>query len=264
MVETILTNVQVEKRSDGIAIITLNRMEAANALSKQMLDDLKTATNDLRNNREVRVIILTGAGEKAFCAGADLKERKTMTENEVRQAVRSIGEAVNEVANLPQPVIAALNGVAFGGGLELALACDIRIGAEEAKVGLTETSLGIIPGAGGTQRLPRLIGVGKAKELIYSAKRLSADEAEGIGILEYVVPRESLLDKALEIATAMAKNAPLSLIQAKAAINNGIEVDLNTGLKIEELAYNELLPTEDRLEGLRAFAEKRAPQYTGK
>lgn len=264
MVETILTNVQVEKRSDGIAIVTLNRTDAANALSKQMLHDLKTAANHLRNNPEVRVIILTGAGEKAFCAGADLKERKTMTENEVRQAVRSIGEAVNEVANLPQPVIAALNGVAFGGGLELALACDIRIGSLETKVGLTETSLGIIPGAGGTQRLPRLIGVGKAKELIYSAKRLSAEEAETVGILEYVVPRENLLEKALEIATSIAKNAPLALVQAKTAINNGMEVDLNTGLKIEELAYNELLPTEDRLEGLRAFAEKRAPQYTGK
>ncbi|MFJ5771752.1 enoyl-CoA hydratase [Psychrobacillus sp. NPDC093180] len=264
MVENVLTNVQVEKRSDGIAIITLNRTDAANALSKQMLHDLKTVANELRNNREVRVIILTGAGEKAFCAGADLKERKTMSENEVRQAVRSIGAVVNEVAALPQPVIAALNGVAFGGGLELALACDIRIGALETKVGLTETSLGIIPGAGGTQRLPRLIGLGKAKELIYSAKRLTAEEAEALGILEYVVPRENLLDKALEIATSMAKNAPLALIQAKTAINNGIEVDLNTGLKIEELAYNELLPTEDRLEGLRAFAEKRAPQYTGK
>ncbi|SES42180.1 enoyl-CoA hydratase [Psychrobacillus sp. OK032] len=264
MFETVLTNVEVEKRSDGIAIITLNRTDAANALSKQMLRDLKTAANDLKNNPEVRVIILTGAGEKAFCAGADLKERKTMTEIEVKQAVRSIGETVNEVASLPQPVIAALNGVAFGGGLELALACDLRIGALETKVGLTETSLGIIPGAGGTQRLPRLIGLGKAKELIFSAKRLTAEEAEVLGILEYVVPREQLLDKALEIAVSIAKNAPLALVQAKAAINNGIEVDLSTGLKIEELAYNELLPTEDRLEGLRAFAEKRAPQYTGK
>lgn len=144
------------------------------------------------------------------------------------------------------------------------MACDIRIGAQETKVGLTETSLGIIPGAGGTQRLPRLIGIGKAKELIYSAKRLSAEEAGTLGLLEYVVPREKLLDKAIEIATAMTKNAPLALIQAKTAINNGIEVDLNTGLKIEELAYNELLPTEDRLEGLRAFAEKREPQYKGK
>ena len=140
---------------------------------------------------------------------------------------------------MPQPVIAALNGVAFGGGLELALACDLRIGALEAKVGLTETSLGIIPGAGGTQRLPRLIGLGKAKELIFSAKRLTAKEAEALGILEYVVPREKLLQKAHEIAESIAKNAPLALIQSKIAINNGMEVDLRTGLKIEELAYND-------------------------
>ena len=161
---------------------------------------------------------------------------------------------VNEVEALPQPVIAALNGVAFGGGLELALACDLRIGALEADVGLTETSLAIIPGAGGTQRLPRLIGLGKAKELIFTAKRLTAEEAEDIGLLEYVVPRAQLLEKAhRDCDESIAKNAPLALIQAKTAINKGIEVDLATGLKIEELAYNALIPTEDRLEGLRAF-----------
>ena len=264
MPETIFSNIQVEKRQDGIAILTLNRPEVANALSNQMLQDIEAIVKELKHDKEVRVVILTGAGEKAFCAGADLKERKTMSEHEVMQAVRSIGAMVNTVASLAQPVIAALNGVAFGGGLELALACDLRVGAEEAKVGLTETSLGIIPGAGGTQRLPRVIGLGKAKELIYSAKRLTAEEAEAIGILEYVVSREKLLDKALEIASSMAKNAPLALIQAKIAIDHGIEVDLSTGLKIEALAYNELIPTEDRLEGLRAFAEKRSPQYKGK
>ncbi len=263
MNDTLIKTVQVEKRSDGICIITLNRPNAANALSRQMLEELKTIVHDLKNSSDVRVVILTGTGEKAFCAGADLKERKGMAENKVKQAVQFIGAVVNEVGALPQPVIAALNGVAFGGGLELALACDLRIGALEASVGLTETSLGIIPGAGGTQRLPRLIGLGKAKELIYSAKRLTAKEAEALGILEYVVPREKLLEKALEIAESMARNAPLALIQAKTAINSGMEVDLRTGLKIEELAYNELIATEDRLEGLKAFAEKRAPQYKG-
>ena len=218
---------------------------------------------DLKNDSDVRVVILTGAGEKAFCAGADLKERRGMTDHEVKKTVRLIGSTVNEVEALPQPVIAALNGVAFGGGLELALACDLRIGALEASVGLTETSLAIIPGAGGTQRLPRLIGVGKAKELIFTSKRLTAEEAEAIGILEYVVPRTQLLEKALELAESIAKNAPLALIQAKTAINQGMEVDLATGLKIEELAYQSLIPTEDRLEGLRAFAEKRPPQYKG-
>lgn len=264
MNDTAVKTIQVEKRSDGIAIVTLNRPDAANALSKEMLSDLSQIMDDLKYNQEIRVVILTGAGEKVFCAGADLKERKDMTEKEVKQAVQSIGVIINKVGGLPQPVIAVLNGVAFGGGLELALACDLRIAATEAKVGLTETSLGIIPGAGGTQRLPRLIGLGKAKELIYSAKRLTAEEAEAIGILEYVVPREELLEKALDVAKSMAKNAPLALIQAKIAINNGVEVDLATGLKIEELAYNELIQTEDRVEGLKAFAEKRTPKYKGK
>jgi methylglutaconyl-CoA hydratase len=262
--ETVVKTVLVEKRDDGIAIVTLNRSEAANALSKQMLFELHDVLSELKNDSEVRVVILTGAGEKAFCAGADLKERKDMTDAEAKQTVRLIGTTINEVDAMPQPVIAALNGVAFGGGLELALACDLRIGALEAKVGLTETSLAIIPGAGGTQRLPRLIGLGKAKELIYTAKRLTAEEAKAFGILEYVVPRTNLLERAIEISKEMAKNGPLALVQAKKAITKGIEVDLATGLKIEELAYDGLIPTEDRLEGLRAFAEKRPPQYKGR
>jgi methylglutaconyl-CoA hydratase len=256
-------NILVDKRSDGIAIVTLNRTTAANALSKEMLLDLQDVLNQVKNDREVRVVILTGAGEKVFCAGADLKERKEMSERSVTQAVRLIGATINKVAALPQPVIATLNGGAFGGGLELALACDLRIGALEAKLGLTETSLAIIPGAGGTQRLPRLIGIGKAKELIFTAKQISAEEAVSIGLLEYAVPRENVMEKALELAGAMVKNAPLALVQAKIAINKGVETDLSTGLKIEELAYKALIPTDDRLEGLRAFAEKRVPQYKG-
>lgn len=253
----------VDKRTDGIAIVTLNRPEAANAFSRQMLYDFQDALSDLKSDANVRVVILTGSGEKAFCAGADLKERRGMTNSEVKQAVRLIGKTINEVENLPQPVIAAINGVAFGGGLELALACDLRVGALEAKLGLTETSLAIIPGAGGTQRLPRLIGLGKAKELIFTAKRLTAEEAVKVGILEYVCPLSELLKQALELASSMVKNGPLALVQAKIAINRGMEVDLATGLKIEELAYDALIPTEDRLEGLKAFAEKRAPLYKG-
>ncbi|WP_404332693.1 enoyl-CoA hydratase [Mesobacillus maritimus] len=264
MNETVIKTVLVEKRDDGIAIVTLNRPEAANALSKRMLVDFQDALSKLKNDSDVRVVILTGSGEKAFCAGADLKERRDMTDAEAKQTVRLIGSTINEVDAMPQPVIAALNGVAFGGGLELALACDLRVGALEANVGLTETSLAIIPGAGGTQRLPRLIGLGKAKELIYTAKRLTAEEARDIGIIEYVVPCSNLLEKAIEISKEMAKNGPLALAQAKKAINKGIEVDLATGLKIEELAYDALIPTEDRVEGLRAFAEKRPPQYKGR
>ncbi|WP_053362959.1 enoyl-CoA hydratase [Bacillus sp. FJAT-27251] len=257
------TTVAVDKRSDGVAVVTLNRPEAANALSVKMLHDFKEVLSGLKTDSIVRVIILTGAGEKAFCAGADLKERRNMSDAEAKQTVRLIGATINEVEELPQPVIAALNGVAFGGGLELALACDLRIGALEAKLGLTETSLAIIPGAGGTQRLPRLIGAGKAKELIYTAKRLNAEEAASMGILEYAVPRGQLLEKALEIAGQMAKNGPLALVQAKKAINKGIEVDLATGLQIEQLAYDALIPSRDRIEGLNAFAEKRPPHYTG-
>ncbi|WP_121613151.1 enoyl-CoA hydratase [Mesobacillus foraminis] len=257
-------NVLIEKMSSGVAIITLNRPEAANALSKKLLFEFHGILQELKNDGDIRAVILTGAGEKAFCAGADLKERKEMSENEARRTVRLIAGTVNELASLPQPVIAALNGAAFGGGMELALACDLRIGSLNAQMGLTETSLGIIPGAGGTQRLPRLIGPGKAKELIFTAKRLNAWEAESIGLLEYAVPANQLQETALKWAADIAKNAPLALIQSKVAINKGLEVDLETGLKIEELAYSALIPSQDRLEGLKAFAEKRPPVFKGR
>ena len=249
---------------DGIAILTLMRAEAANALSIQMLHEMNEALETIQYDRSVRVVIVTGDGEKAFCAGADLKERNGMSEEQVRQTVALIGKTISHFETLAQPVIAALNGVAFGGGLELALACDIRIASTNVKLGLTETALGIIPGAGGTQRLPRLIGVGKAKELIYTARRLSAEEAFTYGIVEHVVAPQQLIVKAKALAAEMAKNAPLSLIQAKTAINQGMQTDIATGLQIESLAYSRLLYTEDRLEGLKAFQEKRAPLYSGK
>jgi len=250
---------------DGcIGLITLSRPEAANAMSVQLLQELSTTLDNINGDPAVRVVLLTGAGEKAFCAGADLKERKGMSDRQVKQIVQLIGATVAKVEALAQPVIAVLNGVAFGGGLELALACDLRLVAAHAKIGLTETSLGIIPGAGGTQRLPRLIGIGKAKELIYTARRLNAEEARSYGIVEYVHEGHEVLEKAQQLALEMAKNAPLSLVQAKIAMNQGVEVDLATGLKIESLAYNALIPTEDRLEGLLAFQEKRTPQYSGK
>ena len=249
---------------DGVAMLTLMRAEAANALSIQMLHEINEALEIIQTNRSVRVVIVTGDGEKAFCAGADLKERNGMSEDQVRQTVALIGQTISHFEALAQPVIAALNGVAFGGGLELALACDIRIASSHVKLGLTETALGIIPGAGGTQRLPRLIGVGKAKELIYTARRLTADEAFTYGIVEHVVAPQELVVKAKALAAEMAKNAPLSLIQAKTAINQGMQTDITTGLQIESLAYSRLLYTEDRLEGLTAFQEKRAPLYSGK
>ena len=249
---------------DGIAMLTLMRAEAANALSIQMLHEINEALEAIQTNRSIRVVIVTGDGNKAFCAGADLKERSGMSEEQVRQTIALIGQTITKFETLSQPVIAALNGVAFGGGLELALACDIRIASSYVKLGLTETALGIIPGAGGTQRLPRLIGVGKAKELIYTARRLSANEAFTYGIVEHVVAPQELLAEAKELAAEMAKNAPLSLVQAKTAINQGMQTDIATGLQIESLAYSRLLYTEDRLEGLKAFQEKRLPVYSGK
>lgn len=249
---------------DSVAIVMFTRVDAANALSVQMLHEINETLEAIHYDRSIRAVIVTGDGEKAFCAGADLKERQGMNEAETRQTIALIGKTVNHFESLAQPVIAAINGVAFGGGLELALACDIRMASSSAKLGLTETALGIIPGAGGTQRLPRLIGVGKAKELIYTARRLSAEEAYQYGILEHVVAPGDLLEKAKELAREIAKNAPLSLVQAKTAINQGMQTDISTGLQIESLAYSRLLHTDDRLEGLKAFQEKRLPVYTGK
>ena len=252
-----------EQVADGIGLITLSRPEAANAMSVQLLTELGAILDQVNRNPDIRVVLLTGAGQKAFCAGADLKERQGMSNRQVKEIVQLIGVTVAKVEALAQPVIAAINGVAFGGGLELALACDLRIAATHAKVGLTETSLGIIPGAGGTQRLPRLIGIEKAKELIYTARRLHAEQAKSYGIVTYVYEDHELQEKTLQLAGEIAKNAPLALIQSKLAINQGVEVDLTTGLKIESLAYSALIPTKDRLEGLLAFQEKRAPSYLG-
>lgn len=249
---------------DSVAVVVFTRAEAANALSVQMLKEINEALEAIHYDRSIRAVIVTGEGEKAFCAGADLKERKGMNEEETRKTIALIGKTVNRFESLAQPVIAAINGVAFGGGLELALACDIRMASSTAKMGLTETALGIIPGAGGTQRLPRLIGMGKAKELIYTARRLSAEEAYQYGIIEHIVEPQDLLEQAKELAREIAKNAPLSLIQAKTAINQGMQTDISTGLQIESLAYSRLLHTEDRLEGLKAFQEKRSPVYSGK
>jgi len=249
--------------SEGIATVTLNRPDAANALSVEMLEQFIDALYALKFDPEVRVVVVTGSGEKAFCAGADLIQRGQMDMPQTKQHINLIRTAVNELDAMPQPVIAAINGVAFGGGTEMTLAADIRIATPNAKLGLTETALAIIPGAGGTQRLPRLIGVAKAKELILTARRIDAAEAERIGLVNYVVEADQLLNKAYELAREITKNGPLAIRQAKLAIDKGIEVDLATGLSIEQNAYEVILPSKDRLEGLKAFKEKRAPEYKG-
>jgi enoyl-CoA hydratase/carnithine racemase len=235
---TSLVDIRYEEK--GIALVTLNRPDAANALSTELLHCLVEGLDELKRDSNLRTVIITGAGEKAL-----------------------IGDTITAVENLPVPVIAAINGSAFGGGLELALACDIRIASETAKVGLTETSLGIIPGAGGTQRLPRIVGVPTAKELIYTARRLDAKTAHALKIISHVYSPQHLLDEAKKLAKEIAINAPLALRAAKAAINQGAETDLKTGLQIENDCYQTTLKTLDRLEGLSAFKEKRKPVYRG-
>lgn len=247
--------------NNHLAIVTLNRPDAANALSKKMLEELNKVIQQINDNKSIYCTIIIGAKTKAFCAGADLKERKGMSEEEVIKTVSYIGETVSNVEKLNMPVIAALNGAAFGGGLELALACDIRYAAEHAVVGLTETSLAIIPGAGGTQRLTRLVGTGRAKHMIYTAERITADEALSIRLVEQVFPGDRLLEEAKKTARLIAQNGPIALEQAKLAINQGMNVNLHTGLAIEQACYKETIYTNDRKEGLQAFAEKRKPVY---
>lgn len=252
--------VEIENR---ICTITLNREKVMNAINRDLLQNLKSRLESIRFDPNVRVVVITGAGEKAFCSGADLKERITLSEQEVKQFIYEIRTSLSLVANFPKPVIAALNGLALGGGTELAIACDIRIASANVKMGLTETKLAIIPGGGGTQRLPRLIGYGKAKELIFTGRMVEADEALAIGLVNQVVPAGELLAAAYKMAGMICENGPVAVEQAKKAINRGGEVDLETGLAFESEAYQACIPTQDRLEGLKAFGEKRKPEYKG-
>lgn len=252
------------EQNGSLAIITLNRPESMNAFNYEMLRELGQVAESIRINPDIRVVIFTGKGDKAFSVGADLKERKTLTEQQVKRNIYKIGEVFSTIENLPQPTIAMMNGYAFGGGMELALSCDFRIGTDDLVLGLTETSLAIIPGAGGTQRLPRLIGESKAMELILTARRLKADEAFTYGILTKVVSRESLLEETGKFADLMLANGPVALQQAKFAIKHGMNADLHTGLNIERKAYEITIPTEDRVEALIAFGEKRMPVFKGK
>lgn len=254
----------IYKQQDHLAFVTLNRPLAMNAFNYDLLVELGKIVESIRINPDIRVVIFTGAGDKAFSVGADLKERKTLTEQRVKRNLYKIGEVFSAIENLPQPTIAMINGYAFGGGTELALACDFRFAADDVLLGLTETSLGIIPGAGGTQRLPRLIGEAKALELILTAKRLQAEEALAYGLLTKVEKREDLLTKTVAFAELMLANGPIALQQAKFAIKHGMNTDLQTGLHIERKAYEITIPTEDRIEALNAFSEKRKPNFTGR
>ncbi|PZM65776.1 enoyl-CoA hydratase [Paenibacillus dendritiformis] len=247
-----------------VAIITLNRPDELNAFNYEALVRLGGIVEEIRQNpQRIRAVIVTGRG-RAFSAGADLKERRTLNEQQVRRNVRAIREVFTAVEELPQPTIAAVNGYAFGGGFELTLACDFRFAVRDARMGLTEVSLGIIPGAGGTQRLPRLIGPARAKELILTARKITAEEALQYGLLSGMADdAEQLRRMALELANEIAANAPLAVYQAKYAINRGSSVDLHSGLEVEAQAYEMIIPTKDRAEALAAFADKRKPVFRG-
>jgi enoyl-CoA hydratase len=251
---------KVEKH---LAVVTINRPEQLNCFDYDTLAQLEDVVDGIKLDKDIRTVIITGSGERSFSAGADLRERRTLTEKEVRRNVSMIRDVFTKIEELSQPTIAAINGYALGGGLELALVCDFRIAVKEALVGLTEVSWGIIPGAGGTQRLARLIGTSKAKELVLTARKINANQALDLGIVNKVVERDQLLIASLELAEEIMKNAPLAVTQAKYAIHYGSNVDINTGLAIEAKAYEVIIPTKDRIEALEAFKEKRLPNFKG-
>ncbi len=255
--------VSLEREGD-LAWLTIERPEVMNCLSFATLRRLRTLLAELREDLSLRCLLITGAGEKAFCAGADLKERRTMPAERVPHFVRNIRALMDDVEAMPQPTVAVVGGFAFGGGAELMLACDLRVAASHARVGLTETSLAIIPGAGGTQRLPRLIGKARAKELILSARRIDAAEAERIGLVGRVAEPGALRACAMELADSIAANGPVAVRAAKRAVDQGLELPLAEGLELEARCYELTLPTRDRTEALEAFAEKRPPRFEGR
>ncbi len=257
------STIQVEKHGHT-AWITLNRPEAMNAISTQLARELLAALAMVEEDGEVWAAAITGAGERAFCAGADLRERKDMSrEQMVRQRALFV-KMFTAISFFPKPLVAAVNGYALAGGFEIALGCDLVIASERAVFGLTEVGLGIIPAGGGTQNLPRIIGKARAKELIFTARRLTAQEALEWGLVSRVVPADQLTAVTGQLLADMVQNAPIALQQAKRAINYGLEMDLHSGIALEAECYNVCLTTEDRDEGLRAFNEKRRPQYKGR
>lgn len=255
--ETLLVKVE-----DRVATITINRPDKRNALNAAVRRELLQALDTLRDDDNARVIVITGAGDKAFIAGADIGEFAQRTAVQQR-AVMAERRIFDEVAEFPKPVIAMINGFALGGGCELALACDMRIAAKSAKLGQPEIKLGIIPGGGGTQRLPRLIGVGNAMRLILTAELINAEEAARLGLVDVVVDDDQLATRTLEIARAMAAHSPLTLRLAKSAIRASEEMSLQAGLAFERELFITAFGSADKKEGVAAFLEKRSPEFKG-
>jgi enoyl-CoA hydratase/carnithine racemase len=256
--------IRIDQRGN-VVVWTIDREARMNSLSRDVLLAFGRLAREAVTNDSVRAIVITGAGEKAFCAGADLKERRGMSENDIRIQVDLYRSQLGPLDRSPKPVVAAINGVALGGGLELALVCDLRVAAPHAELGLPETTLGIIPGAGGTQRLPRLVGEGRAKEMILLGRRLTAAEALAWGLVNRVSPAgKSVVDDAIEWLAPIADGAPLAQAAALEAIDRAGDVPLELGLELEKVSYDKVLVSEDRREALTAFAEKRRPTYRGR
>ncbi|XVE57590.1 hypothetical protein DITRI_Ditri04bG0102300 [Diplodiscus trichospermus] len=259
-------SVNLRRLSDadsGIIEVNLDRPEAKNAIGNDMLKGLRHAFEAIDGDSSAHVVMISSSVPKVFCAGADLKERKKMIASEVHSYVNYLRSTFSLIEELQIPTIAVIEGAALGGGLEMALSCDLRICGENALLGLPETGLAIIPGAGGTQRLPRLVGKSIAKELIFTGRRIGGRDAMAIGLVNYCVPASEAHPKALEIAREINQKGPIAIRMAKRAINEGLERDMTLALDLEEECYERLLNTEDRLEGLAAFAEKRKPRYNG-
>ena len=243
-----------------IGVLTMNRPEALNALNEQVLRDLNAALDAVEANDEVLVVILTGAG-RSFVAGADIGQMKDLTPVQAKKFGSYGNQVFLKLENFPKPVIAAVNGFALGGGCELSMACDIRLASEKARFGQPEVGLGITPGFGGTQRLPRIVGVSKAMELILTAKTIKADEAKAIGLVSEVYPAEELMDKAMELANAICANAQIAVCESKRCIRMGMQTDIHTGSAFEAEAFGVTCGTEDKNEGMGAFLEKRAEKH---
>jgi len=255
--------IEVEQRGT-VVIWTIDREARMNSLSRPLLFAFGKLAREAVTNPSIRAIVVTGRGEKAFCAGADLKERQGMSENDIRVQVELYRSELGPLDRSPKPVVAAINGVALGGGLELALVCDLRVAVAHAQIGLPETTLGIIPGAGGTQRLGRIIGDARAKELILLGRRLGAAEALAWGLVNRVTPPGTdLLEDTLAFIEPIANGAPLAQAAALEAIDRSFDVGIELGMELEKVSYDKVLVSEDRREALTAFAEKRRPVFKG-
>lgn len=247
---------------DDIAVVTINRPKSLNALNSETLAELGDIASQIEDSKEVKVLILTGSGQKAFVAGADISEMVNATPQEGRAMALLAAETFNRLENMPQVTIAAVNGFALGGGCEISMACDIRVASDNAKFAQPEVNLGILPGFGGTQRLPRLIGKGRAKELIFTTDRIDAEEAYRIGLVNKVVSQEQLLDFCKEMAKKIISKASFGVTLAKQAVNIGMDTDLQSGLKLEANLFGLAFSTHDKAEGMAAFLEKRNAELT--